>query len=324
VPTFLTDKLGVGVSAVDDVVKSQVAMNLGAVTQGHAHQATLNYNTSVANPNAITSVFGKTWILGSGKVTGGSGIRGDFITSNTNVGTIGEGVLGHIQATGPGVKFSYLAGHRTSLDLVLDTEVAGNVIGFYVPQVDVDRTVGTPGKLTGNIYGIRIGDLFAGQASTKVEANIFGVSVVGTGVTTGLQLIAAGAAADGVQKNSPLLRLGGIGFSNTLGEGRLTDWWFQNQPVQGESLPSTRLAIGHAINLGTLVPDMTFDSLGGARLHNGTLEICAGGLRAGKVSDPVAPPANTGVLFFRDDGVGKIQLAVRFPTGDIQVIKTEQ
>ena len=40
-------------------------------------------------------------------------------------------------------------------------------------------------------------------------------------------------------------------------------------------------------------------------------------------SDPVAPVANTGRLYTRDNGSGKTQLVVRFPTGAIQVIATE-
>lgn len=40
-------------------------------------------------------------------------------------------------------------------------------------------------------------------------------------------------------------------------------------------------------------------------------------------ANPAAPPANVGVLYFRDNGAGKTQLAVRFPTGAVQVIATE-
>jgi hypothetical protein len=38
---------------------------------------------------------------------------------------------------------------------------------------------------------------------------------------------------------------------------------------------------------------------------------------------PDAPDANKGRLFIQDDGAGKTQLAVRFPTGAVQVIATE-
>lgn len=46
-------------------------------------------------------------------------------------------------------------------------------------------------------------------------------------------------------------------------------------------------------------------------------------LEAPEISDPAAPDANKGRLYFRDDGAGKTQLAVRFPTGAVQVLATE-
>lgn len=42
-----------------------------------------------------------------------------------------------------------------------------------------------------------------------------------------------------------------------------------------------------------------------------------------KASDPAAPAANNGILYFRDNGSGKTQLCARFATGAVQVIATE-
>ena len=41
------------------------------------------------------------------------------------------------------------------------------------------------------------------------------------------------------------------------------------------------------------------------------------------VGDPSNPPPNEARLFARDNGAGKTQLCVRFPTGAVQVIATE-
>jgi hypothetical protein len=41
------------------------------------------------------------------------------------------------------------------------------------------------------------------------------------------------------------------------------------------------------------------------------------------IADPAAPAANSGRLYFRDNGAGKTQLVVKFPTGAVQVIATE-
>lgn len=42
-----------------------------------------------------------------------------------------------------------------------------------------------------------------------------------------------------------------------------------------------------------------------------------------QASDPAAPAANSGRAYFRDNGSGKTQFVVRFPTGAVQVIATE-
>ena len=42
-----------------------------------------------------------------------------------------------------------------------------------------------------------------------------------------------------------------------------------------------------------------------------------------EISDPAAPSANRGRLYFKDNGAGKTQIVVRFPTGAVQVIATE-
>lgn len=48
-----------------------------------------------------------------------------------------------------------------------------------------------------------------------------------------------------------------------------------------------------------------------------------GHVRMDKLAEPSAPPADTGILYFRDNGSGKGQLCVRFPTGAVQVLATE-
>jgi hypothetical protein len=55
---------------------------------------------------------------------------------------------------------------------------------------------------------------------------------------------------------------------------------------------------------------------------NGNATI-SGYIGGSEISDPAAPAANSGRLYFRDNGAGKTQLVVRFPTGAVQVIATE-
>jgi len=67
---------------------------------------------------------------------------------------------------------------------------------------------------------------------------------------------------------------------------------------------------------GDLVYDRTVSelvrllSLGGMQLRE-------------RAADPPAPVANSGIVYLRDNGSGKTQLCVRFPTGAVQVLATE-
>jgi hypothetical protein len=54
----------------------------------------------------------------------------------------------------------------------------------------------------------------------------------------------------------------------------------------------------------------------GARLDDNYLQFS-------EITDPAASGANTGRVYMRDNGAGKTQLVVRFPTGAVQVIATE-
>jgi pectate lyase-like protein len=53
------------------------------------------------------------------------------------------------------------------------------------------------------------------------------------------------------------------------------------------------------------------------------LENAGAFLEALEIADPAAPAANRGRLYTKDNGAGKTQLVVRFPTGAVQVIATE-
>lgn len=51
--------------------------------------------------------------------------------------------------------------------------------------------------------------------------------------------------------------------------------------------------------------------------------MSGGWFELGEIADPAAPMANKGRLYVRDNGAGKSQVVVRFPTGAVQVIATE-
>lgn len=73
------------------------------------------------------------------------------------------------------------------------------------------------------------------------------------------------------------------------------------------------------VQANVAAPKAFFDlpvSVTGAIEHTSYLE-------GQETADPAAPAANRGRLYFRDNGAGKTQLAVRFPTGAVQVLATE-
>lgn len=73
----------------------------------------------------------------------------------------------------------------------------------------------------------------------------------------------------------------------------------------------------------TLVPDSAV-GWGAAFRRNFFLGDGGDGTLSGsETTDPAAPAANSGVLYFRDNGSGKTQLVARFPTGAVQVLATE-
>lgn len=55
----------------------------------------------------------------------------------------------------------------------------------------------------------------------------------------------------------------------------------------------------------------------------GETRVEDGGVRLQEISDPSAPASNYGIVYCKDNGAGKTQLVVRFPTGAVQVLATE-
>ena len=67
-----------------------------------------------------------------------------------------------------------------------------------------------------------------------------------------------------------------------------------------------------------------FVGVDGAWEHVGRLNGVADGVVLfTEVADPAAPATDNARLYARDNGAGKTQIVVRFPTGAIQVIATE-
>ena len=69
-------------------------------------------------------------------------------------------------------------------------------------------------------------------------------------------------------------------------------------------------------SISTSAGDLTLNPAGRVVLGSHDQEF-------GEIADPAAPAANSARLYAKDNGSGKTQLVVRFPTGAVQVLATE-
>lgn len=103
--------------------------------------------------------------------------------------------------------------------------------------------------------------------------------------------------------------------------------------VQAGTVPDTEIMFGDTADSGIVLGgDVTMKRSAANVLRIGTGDAIqlGSGTSTGQyiegweqTADPAAPAGNAGRLFFKDNGAGKTQLAVRFATGVVQVIATE-
>ena len=84
-----------------------------------------------------------------------------------------------------------------------------------------------------------------------------------------------------------------------------------NSAGTGQEYATTSAAYANLTGIGTIAT------------QNLTAIALTGSLSSIEMATPSAPASNSGILFFADNGAGKTQLQVRFPTGVIQVLATE-
>lgn len=77
------------------------------------------------------------------------------------------------------------------------------------------------------------------------------------------------------------------------------------------------------INTDNTVRTVTLGAVGRLQVGASLGLVGTGYIEAAEISDPSAPAANTALVYVRDNGGGKSQFVVRFPTGAIQVVATE-
>lgn len=119
----------------------------------------------------------------------------------------------------------------------------------------------------------------------------------------------------------------GILFDNSLTDvpSGMESYILFPRTSTGSGHSETHYVAGYSVDAGAV-------SLG-KHIYHGDIEITNDGVYIilGKRyyegqeldADAAAPATNKGRLYFKDNGAGKTQLVVRFPTGAVQVIATE-
>lgn len=166
-------------------------------------------------------------------------------------------------------------------------------------------------------YGATVGGA-AGANNTAINTAI----VAATG-TTGLVLVPVGVS----YTEASLVIPDGVLLIIFSSNGVIT----YLSKYQGTALPIIKggICIKSQNNTGILLRSLDYGVSGEPILQildaaNGDIAALAPKFAEFiEISDPTAPSANKSRLYTRDNGAGKTQLVVRFPTGAIQVIATE-
>ena len=154
------------------------------------------------------------------------------------------------------------------------------------------------------------------------DQHISSADQLGTGMAAGITMNPG--TANGLNQNGAPLRLA-VGISTGSGTGGGVVILTSGPGVSGvqQNIQQSAWYFWGGELLRALTPatdntqDLGYDVLRIANVKMG------GYIQATKTTDPAAPAANTGRTYFRDNGSGKMQFCVQFPTGGVQVLATE-
>ncbi len=145
-----------------------------------------------------------------------------------------------------------------------------------------------------------------------------------TTLGTGAPISLNPGASFGLNQDGAALRLAGGASTGSGGGGSIS---FMTTPVGGSGSANNGATDSWYVWGGNLekaitpavdnAQDIGYDTLRIRRFKIGQY------VEISEMAAPAAPAVNTGRLFIRDNGSGKTQLCVIFPTGAIQVLSTE-
>jgi hypothetical protein len=241
---------------------------------------------AIGRASPVRGVNGEVIHVGD-ELTGSQVTR---ITNNANPNTViwgdnhaGVGVAGTSDAS-----YGVLGTSDTSFGVSGESSNSDGVRGLSTFGIGVHGT-STSGR---GVFG---------HSDTTV--GVFGDSNDAAGVR--------GAGAIGVEGTSNNKFAYGVGGSNTAYGGTGVHGQANGVGSRGVNAYSDQ---GHALH--------TDSPLGWAAYFDGRV-FTKRHHDMGKVATPSSPGANTARIFVRDNGSGKLQLCVRFPTGAVQVLATQ-
>jgi hypothetical protein len=289
-------------------------------------------------------------------VTVGGNFSGLNVTSITNTSTTGTGFSGSANGTGYGVYGSSTSGpgiygysgngqgvwgesiNSTQAATVGHANNSGTGVLGYSGNISVPAAKGKTGvqgyaNQDGTAYGV-YGESSLGTGVYGSSNSKFGV--VGTSPSGGV----SGTSTNGTGVyGSSGISVGVRAYSNATLAPAAQSWSAGNSTgVLGYSGDSPPAPLANTGVYGMATQDDTArgvvgETTGGHGVHgiatNGYAGYFNGKVFTNKFHEmaetttPTAPAANKARLFVRDNGSGKTQLCVRFPTGAVQVIKTE-
>lgn len=199
---------------------------------------------------------------------------------------------------------------------VLAVQIAGGWELTGLRVADNTFGIGDGGTIAA---GVRLNVTSNKVVAPVIEGNTFGKHAATTGytITSGIEVL--GNCDAPTIRNNTFVAVANVIITNAI---RLVNGTITNTMLENNVYRAFGGTITNEISQSGGVPYIEFGRNGAMRL------VSSGGAvgfwEAQKISaDPSAPASNFARFYIKDNGSGKGQLAVRFPSGAVQIVATE-
>lgn len=200
------------------------------------------------------------------------------------------------------------------------TAPSATTVGFYVDGNFSTDVYVTGCSIAGKFYSAASGLLFTGYIPSTIECGSGSARNIFMGDVHSATFTNNGAATN-VRVDSEARSYTytvAQNYENGVGGSAATISGFRRLKLSGGGANATGLVeLNNQLSVTDAHSFGAFPSPGAGAIYSHK------GLLMAERTDPSAPDSNQAFLYTRDNGSGKTQLVVRFPTGAIQVIATE-